>query len=73
MRANRAETRTAVDAVDLLCQAISLNELAFLAVDGIPDQRVKGAFATGLDRIDDILREVKAILDAENQRTGVVA
>lgn len=65
-----AETRSVPDAIDLLCQAISLNELAFMAVEDISDRRQKGAFAVGLDRINVMLEDVKAILYANLAKEG---
>ena len=62
------ETRDIGDAIDLLCRAISLNELLFMAGESIAIREMKEAITTGADVIDDVLGEVKAILYANVER-----
>jgi hypothetical protein len=64
------ETRDTSDAIDLLCRAISLNELIFMASEGIPSRSTKEAITTGADVLNGILGEVKAILLANIERKG---
>lgn len=67
------ETRDIGDAIDLLCRAISLNELIFMAGESIAIRDMKEAITTGADVIDDVLAEVKAILYANIERKGGAA
>lgn len=67
------ETRDIGDAIDLLCRAISLNELIFMAGESIAIRDMKEAITTGADVIDDVLGEVKAILYANVERKGGAA
>lgn len=68
-----ADTRDIGDAIDLLCRAISLNELIFMAGESIAIRDLKEAITTGADVIDGVLEEVKAILYANVERKGGVA
>lgn len=67
------ETRDIGDAINLLCRAISLNELIFMAGESIAIRDMKEAITTGADVIDDVLGEVKAILYANIERKGGAA
>lgn len=58
------ETRTISDAISLLCRARSLNELIFMAGEGIAIREMKEAITTAADLIDGMLGEVKTILYA---------
>ena len=60
------ETRDIGDAIDLLCRAIRLNELIFMASESI----AKEAITTGCDMLDIMLEEVKAVLYANIERNG---
>lgn len=58
------ETRDIGDAIDLLCRAMSLNHLMFMAGEGLAIHDTREAITTGADVISDVLVEVKAILYA---------
>lgn len=58
------ETRDISDAADILCRAISLNELMFRAGESLTDRALRDALTTGADTIDDLLMEVRSILYA---------
>jgi len=59
-----AGARDIGDAIDLLCRAISLNELMFMAAHDIELHGKREAMSTGADVINGMLEEAKAILYA---------
>lgn len=61
------ETRNIRDAIDLLCRAISLNELTNMAGEGLA-RDCGDAIVTGAVVIGEVLDEVKAILYANIER-----
>jgi hypothetical protein len=63
-----AENRSIGDASDLLFRAMSLNELVYMAGESIDSRHIREAITTGSDVVDNMLREVKAILDANIAR-----
>jgi len=58
------EPRTMIDALDLLGQAIRLNELVFMAGHSLGERDHKNAITTGCDLINDILRDARSVFEA---------
>jgi len=67
------ETRDVGDAIDLLCKAISINNLIFEAAHRMSDKVVRNAFVEGICVVDDTLNEAKAILYARLDPKGGAA
>ncbi|MCG8271549.1 hypothetical protein MIC97_08545 [Aquamicrobium sp. NLF2-7] len=57
------EPRTMIDALDLLGQAIHLNELVFMAGHNLGERAHKYAITTGCDLINDILRDARSVFE----------
>lgn len=66
----RTESNPVHDAADLIRRALDLNGIAFLATEGISNERARGAFETCLDEINTMLIEAKAILCANIIKGG---
>mgnify|MGYP007011849290 FL=1 len=62
------ETRDIDDACDVLTRIKSLNEVLFMAGEGMIDPEMKNAITTQCDVIDDFLCDVIAILEAHLER-----
>lgn len=57
-----AESRSVGAAVDLVCRAIDLSRVAYMATSDLTGERHRDALATCLDEVDVLLIEAKAIL-----------
>ncbi len=60
------ETRDIIDAIDLLCRAINMNELIVMAGESAAMGDAKDAVTTGCGVVDEMLKEVKAVLYASS-------
>lgn len=65
-----SETRDIGDAIDIVCRAISINELMFEAAHRMSDKGVRNAFVEGSVVVTDFLNDAKAILYASLEREG---
>lgn len=54
------ETRDIGDAIDLLCRAISVNELIFMVGESIAIRDMKEAITTGANVIDGVLGDPRS-------------
>lgn len=57
------ESRTFLDAIDLLDKAIFLNQLVFMAGHNLNGHVQKSAIAAGCDVINDILRDARSVFE----------
>lgn len=64
------DTRDIGDACDVLCRAIYLNEVLFMAGGSQSDRKLANAITTQCDFINDLLMDAKAILYANIEREG---
>lgn len=64
------ETRDVGDACDVLCRAIYLNEVLFMAGESLPDPLLANAITTQCDFINDLLEDAKSILYANIKQEG---
>lgn len=65
-----AKTRDIDEVIFLLCRAISLNELIFIASESELDGDLKEVFTTGVDVVNGVLKEAKTILYANKRKGG---
>lgn len=68
-----SETRSVGDAIDILCRAISINQLIFEAAHRLEDRTIVNAFVEGNLVIDEFLKDAKAVLYANLERKGAAA
>lgn len=67
------ETRDLDAAHDVLTRAKQLNELIFMASEGLQDRNMACAFTTGADIINDLLVDAQAIIVAVMDRKAGAA
>lgn len=66
------ETRDIGDAIDILVQAMSINRVVWAAAPNVCEDRdERDGMMFIVDHVDDLLKDVKAILYANVRRGGV--